>query len=611
MIKQLWSLQNIQFGPTARPRLKLDDLSIFSGVTAVIGQSGAGKTSLLNLLVGFEKTTRGTIAFLSESGKLQQRISWVPPDFGLWPHLNVQQHLQAVASSQELLVGQLIEEFHLQRIIHQKPGSLSMGERSRLAIARSLAIRADVHLMDEPFAHVDPGRVTDYWRCLRTHLQMSNSSLVFSSHSPEVVLREAGQLICLDEGKLVWTGAPLDLYHNPPSRELGLLVGPLNWIDGTSSLPWRETLLPDRRSTRPEQVAIEESAESSWVVQQSRCIGSHGETEIKNSRSHQRQTIYHRLENRLLPHGTRVALRVVAGCLLMIACCIVQGCRESSGNEPQISFASLDQYLLPAEGAMLPAARGLAYSPAGELLVLDNIGRVLKYRDHKLVRKWWMPDYKIGRPERICVLHDGRLAIADTHYNRVVIFDQASQVADIFGECGSGPGQFIYTSAIAEDDLGFIYVAEYGGNDRIQKFTANGEFVLMFGGVGAEDGEFQRPSGLVWHAGVLYVADAINNRVQAFSSEGKFLRVVADAHSTGFYYPYDLCLGPDHTLFVVEYGAGRITQISLEGELIGRYGKEGRGAEELWTPWGIAVSPDGQITVADTGNRRIVEIIRK
>ncbi len=288
---------------------------------------------------------------------------------------------------------------------------------------------------------------------------------------------------------------------------------------------------------------------------------------------------------------------------------MLNGCRESSGNEPKLRVGEPHQYLLPAEGAMLPAARGLTYSPEEDLLILDNVGRVLRYdSEGNLKRKWWMPEYDIGRPESICVLQDGTIAIADTHYNRVVIFDDECNVVRMFGENGHGEGQFIYSSAVTQDDEGFLYVAEYGGNDRIQKFTAEGEYVLMFGAVGTEDGEFQRPSSLAWHDGVLYVADAINNRIQAFSSEGKFLRVVADADSTGLYYPYDISMGPDGSLFVLEYGAGRITEVSIEGKLVGRYGQEGRGAGQFWTPWGIAVSPSGEIAVADTGNRRVVEL---
>ncbi|MCA8998985.1 MAG: hypothetical protein KDA80_18440, partial [Planctomycetaceae bacterium] len=73
-------------------------------------------------------------------------------------------------------------------------------------------------------------------------------------------------------------------------------------------------------------------------------------------------------------------------------------------------------------------------------------------------------------------------------------------------------------------------------------------------------------------------------------------------------YPYDVSLGPDDCLYVAEYGAGRVTRLTLSGDLRGRYGDQGRGLGDLYGPWGIAVSRSGKVAVADTGNRRVVEL---
>ena len=251
----------------------------------------------------------------------------------------------------------------------------------------------------------------------------------------------------------------------------------------------------------------------------------------------------------------------------------------------------------------------MTFGPNEELFVLDNAGRMLVYnKSGELVRQWRMPDYKIGKPEGSCVMLDGRIAVADTHYHRVVFFDQQGTVVGMLGEEGNAPAQFIYPVGVTQDAHGHLYVAEYGGNDRVQKFTADGKFVLAIGKSGTQPGEFQRPSGVVWREGVVYVADAINNRIQAFQDDGQFLRVVADAETACLYYPYDVALAPDDTLFVVEYGGGRVSQISLDGKLLGQYGSPGRGEGQLYTPWGIAVSKSGKVAIADTGNRRVVEL---
>lgn len=606
MSNVLWTLNQLHFGSVVRPRLSVEDLRICSGVTAVLGESGAGKTSLLNLLVQFETNYRGTINFPTTRAAT---LSWVPPDFGLWSPLKVREHLAAVSVGNTVDIDGLLSSFDLQHVSEQRPETLSMGERSRLAVARGLATQAAVIVMDEPFAHVDAGRVDGYWKVVRESLNATQSSLVFSSHSPRVVLREADEVICLNAGKLAWSGSPHELYHTPPNPQLARLLGPVNWFTSHEADLWwhDESNVPE--SLRPERLIVESAESSSLVVEQTWSVGSHVETEIRDTKSGQMRTFYHSASGRPLERGMQVALRFVL--LLIFSCSILfsQGCRETSGDEPELPVDTPQHSLLPAEGAMLPAARAMTFGPAEELYVLDNVGRVLEYDSQgNFQRKWWMPEYDIGRPEGLCVLKDGRLAVADTHYNRVVFFDQNAEVVGMFGSSGYEPGQFIYTSAVVQDDEGFLYVAEYGGNDRIQKFTDQGEFVLQFGHVGTEQGEFQRPSGLVWHNETLYVADAINNRVQAFSRDGTFLRVVADAQSAGLYYPYDISLGPEETLFLIEYGAGRMTCINLAGELVGRYGMEGRGVEHFWTPWGIAVSPSGQIAVADTGNRRVVKL---
>jgi DNA-binding beta-propeller fold protein YncE len=152
-------------------------------------------------------------------------------------------------------------------------------------------------------------------------------------------------------------------------------------------------------------------------------------------------------------------------------------------------------------------------------------------------------------------------------------------------------------------------VGEYGGNVRVQKFDRDGGWLCSLGGPGTDPGCFQRPSGLVWRGGRVYVVDAFNNRVQVFADDGQFLEVLGDRLPSGapeLLYPYDIAFGPGDDLFIAEYGAGRVTRLSLEGQLLGRYGSTGHGTGQLQTPWGLTVDRAGQVWVADTGNRRIV-----
>jgi DNA-binding beta-propeller fold protein YncE len=332
------------------------------------------------------------------------------------------------------------------------------------------------------------------------------------------------------------------------------------------------------------------------------------ESDLEHEPTRERRTIVHRVGREPLAAGTRVLLRV---CTVLLVCLAWAGCGPSDAG-PQLPVSSVRTIKMPADGSSVPAPRSLTVSPQGELYVLDTAGRVLVYTaEGALARQWRMPESDVGKPEGVCVLTNGTVAVADTHYHRVVVFDRDGDVVRMFGEFGEGPGQFIYPVGITKDNSGHIYVTEYGGNDRIQKFTERGEFVSAFGGFGTEEGQFQRPSGIVWVEGILYVADAINNRVHVFSDEGEYRGAIVDAakeSSVMLEYPYDIALGTDGTLFLVEYGAGRVTQVTREGELIGRYGSVGRGEGQFFTPWGIAVDARGRVFVADTGNHRTVEL---
>lgn len=277
--------------------------------------------------------------------------------------------------------------------------------------------------------------------------------------------------------------------------------------------------------------------------------------------------------------------------------------------EPTLRFSKIDRWVVPADGARIPAPRGLYSDSDDNVYVLDDAGRVLIYSaDGKVQKSWHMPEYAAGRPEGIVRLQDGRIAVADTHYHRVVIFDADGQVDDMFGEYGTGESQFVYPVAIAEDPDGFLYVGEYGEQQRIQKFQPDGTWVLAFGEHGTGDGQFQRPSGIAWDDGTIYAVDAFNNRVQLFSDDGQFLRVVnLPDNVASLEYPYDIRVNQGQ-LYVIENKAARLTVLTPDGRLTGRYGRPGRSSDRLYGPWSLTILTDGRILIADTGNHRIVEL---
>jgi iron(III) transport system ATP-binding protein len=285
------------------------------------------------------------------------------------------------------------------------------------------------------------------------------------------------------------------------------------------------------------------------------------------------------------------------------------GC-TSADTDPEFPISKFETWKVPASGRFLPAPRGLYSDADDNVFVLDDAGRVLVYDSAgQLIRQWEMPDFAAGKPEGIWELTDGRVAVADTHYHRVVIFHEDGAVDRTFGTQGNGPGQFVFPVSIAQDPKGFLYVGEYGDKQRVQKFTMDGEYVTQFGEHGAGDGQFQRPSGMAWHNEEIFVVDAFNNRIQVFSDDGKFLRVFRlPDKSAPLEYPYDLRVTGAGLVYVIENKTARLTVMRLDGQVVGRYGESGRGLHQFYQPWDLTVLTDGRILIADTGNHRLVEL---
>ncbi len=601
----LWQLESVRLGSPHAPRLDDVSVSISTGVTAVLGCSGAGKTSLLNLLVGYERPDAGAVSGGPTTGKHALPLFWAPQDGGLWPHLSAREHLATVLPpGGQGRVDELLAALDLADRAAAHPAEMSMGERSRLAVARALAAKPAVLVLDEPLSHVDTARAGRYWRVIRAHVADAGASLVFATHRPESVIGEAQEVVCLRGGRLIYAGSVEALYWEPRTREQAECLGAVNWLSQEDAGRWLADGASVRSCYRPEHLSVVPDAEGDLTVESSRFRGSVAESELRHEPTGRRRRFCHRAEGGPLRRGMKVVLRVLA-VLLLVA---LVGCGGAEG--PALSVSAVRHWPVPPAGPSIPAPRAVAVGPEGRAHVLDTAGRVLVYGpDGEVARRWTMPEAEVGTAEGLCVLRDGRVAVADTHYSRVIVFDRQGRELLRFGREGTGPGEFLYPVAVAADEDGNLFVAEYGSNDRVQKFAPDGELLLEFGGFGTGAEQFQRPSGLAWREGRLYVADAMNSRVQVFAADGRSLGVLGGGQELTFRLPYDVAAGPEGDLYVVEYGAARVSRVTPEGRLVGRFGAVGHGEGQMRTPWGLAVAPGGHILIADTGNRRIVELM--
>lgn len=267
----VWSLKGVTFLGRTRPRLNSVSLDIPSGVTAVMGSSGAGKSSLLGLLTDFEKPDTGDIKFQSPNSSVSLPLFWSPQDHGLWPHLNVAQHVDYVFPEKPKLersTSAWLDLFGLDELREALPESLSQGERSRLAVVRALASEASVLVLDEPLVHVDAMLANRCWQILEDHIQTCCSAVVFSTHDPDAVLKYAQNVICLAAGVVEFSGMVETLYRDPPSKELAWLLGPCNWLDKDAFKADADLSLSGGESNcvRPSQLELRKDSNGQFVV---------------------------------------------------------------------------------------------------------------------------------------------------------------------------------------------------------------------------------------------------------------------------------------------------------------------------------------------------------
>jgi sugar lactone lactonase YvrE len=267
------------------------------------------------------------------------------------------------------------------------------------------------------------------------------------------------------------------------------------------------------------------------------------------------------------------------------------------------------------EPGQVEKPRAIAISADDEIYLVDMTARIQVYDlDGHYKRGWRTPESKNGRPTGLTMAESGRLFVPDTHYYRVLVYEPDGtpvEGATLGGTRGSAPGEFSWVTDVAEDSKGNIYVSEYGENDRIQKFSPEGKFLLQWGGHGEDLGQFRRPQSIAIDGeDHVWVADSCNHRVQVFDSEGKLTAHWGEEGSEPgqLYYPYSLVLDGKGRVYICEYGNHRVQKFTLDGKSLGTWGKSGRGPGELYNPWAIAFDSQGRLNVLDSNNHRVQRI---
>lgn len=238
-------------------------------VLVVFGPSGSGKTTLLRCLAGLESIDEGLIEFdemvwCDTKRRLlarpqERHVGYVPQDYGLFPHLSVRRNIvygipRSVQQREKTWVDQLISVLGLHDLQQHLPNGISGGQRQRVALARALARRPKLLLLDEPLSALDAPTRASLRLELRRSLRELRVPAVLVTHDWEDTLTLGDQMILLVNGKLLQSGAPLEILTRPESLAVASVVGV-------------ETVTPGRRVRRERGIAeLEVAGLTLWAA---------------------------------------------------------------------------------------------------------------------------------------------------------------------------------------------------------------------------------------------------------------------------------------------------------------------------------------------------------
>ncbi|HET7690613.1 MAG TPA: sulfate ABC transporter ATP-binding protein [Nocardioidaceae bacterium] len=224
----------------------LDDVSVTiptGQLTALLGPSGGGKSTLLRIIAGLENADSGTVTIEgTEATHLppqKRNVGFVFQHYAAFKHMTVAKNvafgLEIRKKSKEETkqkVAELLELVHLSQFADRLPSQLSGGQRQRMALARALAVEPSVLLLDEPFGALDAKvrkELRDWLRRLHDEVHVTT---VFVTHDQEEALEVADEIVVINNGRIEQIGTPDELYDAPANDFVMSFLGPVTSLGG-------------------------------------------------------------------------------------------------------------------------------------------------------------------------------------------------------------------------------------------------------------------------------------------------------------------------------------------------------------------------------------------
>jgi ABC-type sugar transport system ATPase subunit len=205
-------------------------------VLAILGPSGCGKSTLLRVVAGLERPTSGRLLLdgeaLDDVPAGRRGVGFVFQNYALYPHLDVERNLSLALETQRLPREEIrarvlatAELLGIAELLHRRPGQLSGGQQQRVALGRALARRPRLYLLDEPLSNLDALLREGMRAELKTLFARVGATVLYVTHDQAEAMSLSDDLIVMRSGRILQTGAPLDVYREPGDVFVATFVG--------------------------------------------------------------------------------------------------------------------------------------------------------------------------------------------------------------------------------------------------------------------------------------------------------------------------------------------------------------------------------------------------
>jgi sulfate/thiosulfate transport system ATP-binding protein len=245
------------------------------GLVALLGPSGSGKSTLLRVIAGLETADSGRIYINGQHATnldvRRRNIGFVFQHYALFKHLTIRQNIgfglairKVPKAEISARVAELLDLVQLQGLGDRYPSQLSGGQRQRVALARSLAVKPDVLLLDEPFGALDAKVRKELRAWLRRLHDEFHVTSVFVTHDQEEAMEVSDDIVVMNQGRIEQIGSPAEVYNSPASPFVMGFIGPVNVLPSNSALGVKYPVSGDRQLyIRPHDIEIQTSPNGS------------------------------------------------------------------------------------------------------------------------------------------------------------------------------------------------------------------------------------------------------------------------------------------------------------------------------------------------------------